>query len=529
MYKLTMMLSGIYRHKRRNIISCLLLIAVLSVTFCGFFYKSFAEAQKEAVAERYKNRYRVAFRNELQYDPEHPKWSALDVRMNGTSQTNGPPDVYFDPAVMEKYNHPYPATEEMFASLGAAAQCRDYTLAYVETAYGFSDDVPERIQKMLDAIYAMQEYGDVPTKIMTEHIIVGGELSAFCGVARETSSGNLFDFILTAGEEPEKGECVITDFYAAVYGKDVGDSITLYDIYGDTIAELRISGIYSVYRTSNYEFVNPKVAHSGKRLTGADVFEDYSGAPDVGTPFDRLCEDMEAQSYMLEHYRTYWRVSGAMLGVIHTDLETAYTLYDKAETDPIFDTRHHINNFFAYYDLSDSDAQTAFADEMHRIFPQSYSTEFTVYPFANSYNTFMRLPESLRITANVLIRVSVILTALLFCVVTAVLVHENGREIGIYLSLGITEKNIRMKTAGENAILMIVSLSAAAISSIFVHWYLAKGYTYLEIYEVQYSVTGAGVVFAICTVVLSFVVTALYVAIYIRVHSLVRLIRQDET
>ena len=46
MYKLTMVLNGICRHKRRNIVSCLLLIAVLSVTFCGFFYKSFAEEQK---------------------------------------------------------------------------------------------------------------------------------------------------------------------------------------------------------------------------------------------------------------------------------------------------------------------------------------------------------------------------------------------------------------------------------------------------------------------------------------------------
>ena len=528
MYKLTMVLNGIYRHKRRNIISCLLLITVLSVTFCGFFYKSFAEEQKESVAERYENRYRVAFRNELQFAPDHPSRSALDTRLNGTSQTDGVPDVYFDADAMEAYNHPYPATAEMFASLGAAAECRDYSLAYAETAYGFSGDVPERIQNMLDAIYSMQEDSGVPTKIMTEHIVVGGDLSAFCGVARDITSGNLYDFILTAGEEPKKGECVITDFYAAVYGKDVGDRITLCDIYGKPVTELTISGIYSVYRTGIYEFVNPKVTQSGKRLTGTDVFEDYSGAPDVGTPFDRLCEDTDAQAYMLEHYRSYWRVSGAMLGVIHTDLETAYNLYGTAETDTIFNTRHHINNFFAYYNLVGG-AQTAFEEEIHRILPQSYSAEVTVYPFSNSYETFMRLPESLLATANVLLQISVILTALLFCIVTAVLVHENGREIGIYLSLGISEKDIRMKTAGENAILMTVSLILAAICSIFVHRYLAKGYTYLDIYEVRYSMTGAGAVFAICAVVLSFLVTALYIAVYIRAHSPIRLIRQDET
>lgn len=98
-----------------------------------------------------------------------------------------------------------------------------------------------------------------------------------------------------------------------------------------------------------------------------------------------------------------------MLGVIHTDLETAYNLYGTAETDTIFETRHHINNFFAYYNLTDG-TQTAFEEEIHRILPQSYSAEFTVYPFSNSYETFMRLPESLLATANVLLQTSVILT-----------------------------------------------------------------------------------------------------------------------
>ena len=76
---------------------------------------------------------------------------------------------------------------------------------------------------------------------------------------------------------------------------------------------------------------------------------------------------------------------------------------------------------------------------------------------------------------------------------------------------------------------MTVSLVLAANCSIFVHRYLAKGYTYLDIYEVRYSMTGAGVVFAICAMVLSFLVTALYIAVYIRAHSPIRLIRQDET
>ena len=81
MYKLKAVLSGLIRHKRRNIISCLLLAAVLSVTFCGFFYRRYAQTQRLAVEARYANRCRLAFRDELQYSPEHPKMSALDVRL----------------------------------------------------------------------------------------------------------------------------------------------------------------------------------------------------------------------------------------------------------------------------------------------------------------------------------------------------------------------------------------------------------------------------------------------------------------
>lgn len=427
MYKLSIVLSGILRHKRRNVISFLLLVAVLSVTFCSFFYIDFAETQKEAVTMRYGNRYRISFRDELQYSPEHPKWSALDIRVNGTSTTNGIPDIFFDPEAMAMYNHPYPATKAMFDAIGALEECKEYTLAYAETAYGFSEDVPEDIQQSLNALYGLQDDHDVPTKITTEHIVVGGDLTALTGVGRETSVRNVYNFFLEEGTEPGKGECVITDF------------------------------------------------------------------------------------------------------------ETAYTLYGTEETDPSFETRHHINNFFAYYDLYDNDLQssndmyTSFTEKVHQLLPESYREEFTVYRFQNSLDAFLQNPEYLRSTAMNMARNSILLTALIFCIVTIVLIHANSREIGLYLSLGISEKDIYWKTAGENALLMTISLAVSALTSRFVHLYMANGYTYIEMYELSYRATGMGAIFALCAVAVSFLVTILFTALYIRVHSPIQLIRQDES
>ncbi|MBO7404306.1 MAG: hypothetical protein J6V24_05030, partial [Clostridia bacterium] len=233
--------------------------------------------------------------------------------------------------------------------------------------------------------------------------------------------------------------------------------------------------------------------------------------------------------YVQTHYRdAYYYVSEAMLGVIHTDFETAYTLFGTPETDADFAARHHINNFFAYFDLKDDASPEAFEEAVRSMLPEDWRAEFTVYPFANSYENFIRNPNFLLETADAMIRISAALTAILFCIVTIVLIRENGREIGTYLSLGIPERDIVMKTAGENTILVAISLLAAACGSVFVNRLLSKGYTYLETNAVRYGPTVGGLVFAVCTVVICFAVTALLTSLYIRIHSPIRLIRRDE-
>ena len=213
MYKLKTILLSIYRHKRRNIISCLLLFSVMSVVFCSFFYQNYAKEECENVSDRYTDRCYISFRDELQYNPEYPHHSALDIRLNGTSSTDGVPDVFFDANIMEEYNHPYPASLELFQNLGNSEYCAHYEIAYADNAYGFAEVLPDWMQENLNKIYS--SHGDIaaPDKILTEHIVVGGSMEAFTGIAREATSGYLYDFILQEGsEEPGPGECVITDF-----------------------------------------------------------------------------------------------------------------------------------------------------------------------------------------------------------------------------------------------------------------------------------------------------------------------------
>lgn len=529
MYKFKTIICSIYRHKRRNIISCLLLSSVISIVFCGMFYREFSRNEYDTVTSRYNNRCYIAFRDELQYHPEHPQHSALDVRLNGTSTTGGIPDVFFDTKVMKVYEHPYPADLTMYQKLGNSEYCSEYEIAYADNAYGFAEELSERMTEKLAFLYSSAGDRESPDKILTEHIVVGGSLDAFTGIAREVTSGYLYDFILREGLEPGNGECVITDFYAELYQKGIGDRITLCDIYGNPISELTVSGIYNVYATEHYEYVNPQVPRSGRKITGEDLTADFSGSPDLGTPFDRLGEDTAIREYSQEHYfGEYFRIDSAMIGLIHTDLNTAYHLYGTPETDPEFEERHHFNNFFAYYDLKNADDREAFEQEMKTVFPETFRKEFTVYPFENSYHTFSRIQQNLLDTSNQLLVTAVILTGILVLILSVVLVRENGREIGIYLSLGISERDIIRKLAFENTIVSTAAVLIAAFFSRFVHSFLSNGYTYLEMSGVVYSLQWRSMLFVGMMLIAEYILTSVFAGLYIRMHSPAKLMRQEE-
>ena len=529
MYRLKIIVSDLYRHGRRNLIAWFLLLSVLSVVFCGFFYRDYAGEQCRKVAEKYKDLWYVSFRDELQYNPGYPHLSALDARLNGTSGKGGVPDIFFDADAMAGYNHPYPASRELFRALGESEYCADYEIVYAENAYGFAEDLPPRMQEILNVIYASHEADEVPSKILTEHIVAGGSPDAFCRIAREITSGYLYDFILLEGSgNPGPGECAITDFYAEIYGKSIGDRLVLSDITGEVLTELTVTGIYGVYMTDRYESVDPQIPRSGHKLTGSDITGDYTGAPDLGTPFDRLGEDLRAKSYSQEHYfGEYFRVENAMLGLIHTDFDTAYHLYGTAYTDPDFEERHHFNNFFAYYRLKKETDPAAFEAEMKRIFPDCFGEEFTVYPFDNSYTTFLRIPQNLLKTADSLIMIAGSLTFLLCMVVGLISVRENGRETGILLSLGIPDTDIVFKAACETAQITLTAAVPSSLCGRLVHAVLSDGYTYLELYGAEYAVTGTGVLLAAGAVIGSFLTTALFTMLYIRIHTPIKLMRQD--
>ena len=260
-----------------------------------------------------------------------------------------------------------------------------------------------------------------------------------------------------------------------------------------------------------------------------DLTADFTGSPDLGTPFDRLGENTEDQNYSQEHYfGEYFRIERAMIGLIHTDLETAYHLYGTPETDPEFKERHHFNNYFAYYNLKDAGDRAAFEQEMKTIFPDDFREEFTVYTFDNSFQAFSEIPKNLLDTADLLLAVSILLTGILMLVSAVVLVRENGREIGIYLSLGISEGDILCKSALENTIVSGAAVLLAAFAGRFVHTLLSNGYTYLEMSGVQYSLKAESIFLAGIVLIINYILTSVITRIYICVHSPVKLMRQED-
>lgn len=527
MYKLQTILNDLLRHRRRFIISCLLLTSCVSLIFCGFFHKNYAAQEIAAVEQRYADRYYIAFRDELQYDPNHPSYSEGEIRLNGTSTTDGIPDVFFNDDKMKKYDHPYSVTLEHYGTLGTSELCDSYKIAYADNAYGFAEELPEWMQENLDAIYSANGTTKSKDKILTEHIVVGGDLNAFTAIARENSS-DLYDFILIEGKEPKAGECVITSFYADIYNKSVGNTITLFDIYGQPLVNLTISGIYDLYLVSRYEYADPNIPETCRKLTGSSLMYDYSGNPDIGTPYDRIGEDMDAWEYSQANYfNEYFRVSEAMIALIHTDLETAYYLYGTPETDRDFEERHHFNNYFAYFEMKPGFSGADLENEMVSVFPEVFKEEFTVYPFDRSLAEFKQLPQGLDVTADTLLKFSIPLGIVVVLIVFISLTWENSKEIGIYLSVGVSEKDIVYKLSIENTILTIISVLAASLCGRFVHNALSVNYIYLELMRPQYAVTGSGMLFSLLLIIGVFLLSALFTLMYIHINTPIRLIRQE--
>ena len=527
MYRIRSVLYSVLRHRRRNIVSCFLLAVILSVVFCAFLYGNFASAEAARIADTYDRRYALTFRDELQYHPDFPRWSAFEIWKNGTSTTDGIPDIFFDEEVMAPYNHSYPASREIFEALGEKSYCTGWELAYADTAYGFAETIPAWMQENLDSFYSM--HGDLksPGKILTEHMVVGGSLDAFTGLSREHSSC-LYDFILKEGREPGPGECVITDFYADIYGKSVGDTLLLCDLYGNPVRELTISGIYAVYEVKFYEKADPAVEKSGRKLTGSSLLYDYSGRPDFGTPYDRLCENNEAYRYIQERYKgEYYHIFGAMLSLIHTDFETAYHLYGAPETDSGFADRHHINHFFAWYDLADPSYEEAFAADVKALLPEAYAEQFSVLSFQRSKSEYLQTAERTAADAELLKNFFIPLAVLGFGLISFVLVRENGRETGILLGLGISEGDIILRSAGENTVVLMLSLFMACGGGGLVFRLLLRDSPHMQLAGLTYRMVPSAWWFALCMVAVGMILTAVMTVLYIRVHSPIRLIRQE--
>ena len=165
------------------------------------------------------------------------------------------------------------------------------------------------------------------------------------------------------------------------------------------------------------------------------------------------------------------------------------------------------------------------------LLPESWRDEFAVYPFENSRALFVRPPETLLATAETMVRLAGSLTALFILLAAAVLIRENGREIGICLGVGLSERDVAGRMAGECAVLMALSLLAASFCDPLVRRFLARGYPYLETVGPIPAVNvfgGGTLLFGLAAAAFGVGLTAALTSLYIRVRSPIRLIRQGE-
>ena len=93
--------------------------------------------------------------------------------------------------------------------------------------------------------------------------------------------------------------------------------------------------------------------------------------------------------------------------------------------------------------------------------------------------------------------------------------------------MGISRSEIVLKIAMENVIVTGIAALIAAFGGRFIHAFLSKGYTYLEMRGAEYVIQWEGVLFTAVAIVISFILTAVLAGLFICIRSPIKLIRQE--
>jgi len=514
MFTLYNALRGVMRHKRRGIISCLLVFSALSAVISVLFIKSYYDNQIISANEEFSSKVRVIFRTDLQYNNnENNGVRYIDMRSRSLGW-----DYDEVMAYMSQYDHPYPFTREQFEAAAEADCVADWSLSYMTHGYRFDSTNTDHYQYMYDMGVSTDR---VYTGISTTFNIAGGEMTDILAFLSDNSGKYRWRYGMIEGTKPSAGECVITQYTAKEFGKQVGDMFELYDAYGSPAASLKISGIMMIYAVeSEYDHENDLVP-----LNDVKSLEFYRSLPDYGTPYDRLFPDREYIE-LQERREGNLFVTSSFLYLIHTDFDTAYELWGDEETDPDFVNRHHFNNFMATYDLTSPEEIESFEAHVRETVDSEYMDQFEVTPYnATIYKKTMYPSEMFEAVKEV---VPYGMGFSLFVVLITVLVsiRERGYDIGVMYSQGISRRQIVLQYALENTILAGVSTLLSAAGG----WpmlYLVRMERYYMMYEdFRYYVPPEWVLVFLATVCAAFLVSAGITTVYLLVNNPAKILRE---
>ena len=511
MFTLLNALRGVMRHKRRGIISCLLIFVALSVVISVFYVKTYYNNLICSVADEFSSKVYMTFRTDLQYDNNkergfrHIKYSSIGG------------DLEEALAYMSQYDHPYPFTREQFDSAAEAEYVEDYSLSYMTHGYRFDSTNEEHYQSMYDmGVSRDREY----TGISTVFSIAGGDMNDICTFFSEQSGSRRWRYGMIEGEKPAAGECVITQYAAEEFGKKVGDMFELYDVYGNYVTSLKISGIMMMYAVETiYDHENELVP-----LNSLGTLQNYQFFPRYGTPYDRVFPDKE---YILlkELNEGNLFVTSSFLYLINTDFDTAYYLWGDEETDPDFENRHHFNNYMATYQLSSPEDIEPFEAYIRETIDSEYIDEFEVTPYnATLYKKTLQPGEMIE-AVQTAVPYGLGFTLFIMLITSLVSIRERGYEIGVMYSQGIKIRQIIVQYALENTILVGVSALLSAIGAYPMLYLVKMSYNYMSYEDFVYYVPVEWIFVVLLSAAAAFLLSAVITSVYLLFNNPAKILR----
>ena len=506
MYTTQNAFRNLIRNKKRYLLTGILLLAAFSVLICAVFHYStfdniFRTYDRELLSDQ-----AIVFRQELLYrgglGGYYTEGREKPVYLNG--------ELVFDMEAMAAYNHPYPFTREMFDDVADAEEVESCTMTYMETGYRLTDTPEEYL-----ALGVSRE------KAVAEHRILGGDWNTFLGFAAASNYDRVFRVELTAGEEPEDGECLITEYYARKYDLSVGDTLVLYDEALETVtAELTVSGTAGIFYTY-WPYFKRNIAEE-------KTYSEFTGGYiNYGTPFDRVgvyhIDACEQNSELLS-------LRGNLLETIFTTFDTAYYLYGDEVPDPDFAERHHFNKYLASYRLKEEADPAQFREKAMEILSEStpYAEEFTTAETFGEMYRKLTEPVSYHleaaqtcILAGVFMGILILLTALI------VNIRERRKDMGILWSLGVPERQTALLFGAESAVISGAAALLAQAGAYPMHLFVAWDTKFVSQLELTYRLTGWGLSVIPIAAVSGFVIGLAVTAVYLRAKSPAAFVNRD--